>query len=267
MAQSFMTVVYKLFYESGGELIVTFDKIFWARISLIISFVSVVTTSITRQSSDLHSAIAITLIMCHKIHNVPTILVTFLLARKMFFETKTTTLPTALCLLHVSFFSLGSMNSISSVDFSPAYIAQRLFFGPLVSLLIFIMTWGLSLFAFLSILIGTAYQKSTESCPKKEEKYQMINYESRAPLNHCTQTACKNRLLELFFSPIYYSVIRSDFKILIAIRSVIQLSILCIVAIHRHHLDIWNVFAPRLIFEYGWMLFYTLVTLLVSILG
>ena len=48
----------------------------------------------------------------------------------------------------------------------------------------------------------------------------------------------------------------SDFRVALGLRSFVQLCLLGILFLHRHHLDVWNVFAPRLIFEFGWTIFY-----------
>lgn len=44
-------------------------------------------------------------------------------------------------------------------------------------------------------------------------------------------------------------------------RSLVLLALLCSVGLQRHHLFIWSVFAPRLLFEFGWNLFYTILIL------
>jgi hypothetical protein len=48
-------------------------------------------------------------------------------------------------------------------------------------------------------------------------------------------------------------------------RAISLFTVLFSVALQRHHISVWTVFAPRILFEYGWLLFYTLLHLFYAI--
>lgn len=250
-----MTVIYKILFENIDVIFARIDKILWAQLSLLIGLITFILSMIDKSYSISQSVIAITLILCHKIHNTPVLFLTFLLTKLMFFEPSATSFATASCLFHVSFFSLGSTHTISSIDFSPAYIAQRTFFGPLVSFLIFIMTWGSSIFVFLSMILGSLYKRSPYFPSLKDQR--TIDVEEPHPHNLHSCDVDKSTNLKDIMSKVYSGQnLTSDFRVALGLRSFVQLCLLGIIFLHRHHLDVWNVFAPRLIFEFGWTIFY-----------
>lgn len=56
----------------------------------------------------------------------------------------------------------------------------------------------------------------------------------------------------------------SDLPWILLWRSVVHLAVLSSTALQRHHLFVWTVFAPRLLFELGWTLLYSFIVLLMS---
>ena len=44
-------------------------------------------------------------------------------------------------------------------------------------------------------------------------------------------------------------------------RSLVGVMLLISLAIQRHHISVWTVFAPRILFEYGWLIYYSLSSL------
>ena len=49
--------------------------------------------------------------------------------------------------------------------------------------------------------------------------------------------------------------------LLLGWRSVVQVAVMLCLWIQRDHISVWTVFAPRLLFEYGWTVFYTIILL------
>lgn len=50
-------------------------------------------------------------------------------------------------------------------------------------------------------------------------------------------------------------------------KAFVTSSLLISLIIQRHHLFVWSVFAPRLLFEFGWFIFYSLVFIAISIIN
>jgi len=112
-----------------------------------------------------------------------------------------------------SFFMLGGAHIIANIDFSPAYLAQRTFYLPLVCFSTILLIWA-------------------------------------------------GPLLVLFSQRKRLSVEERD--ALVVSHSMVLISVMSSLFLQRHHISIWTVFAPRLLFEYGWHLFYLLFIIVVT---
>lgn len=53
-------------------------------------------------------------------------------------------------------------------------------------------------------------------------------------------------------------VLKGKTETLLGWRGIVHGAVLTCLALLRHHISVWTVFAPRLLFEYGWTLFYTI---------
>jgi len=127
--------------------------------------------------------------------------------------------------IHYSYFALGPSNLLVSLDFSNAYTGLTQFIMPLITTIAFVMTWAGPIMASLLFL----------ECPIPASPD--LSSDPLKLLFGCKTKRCLASDLSLW-------------------RSFVALGLLVTLTIQRNHLFIWSVFAPRLLFEFGWAIFY-----------
>jgi ethanolaminephosphotransferase len=74
----------------------------------------------------------------------------------------------------------------------------------------------------------------------------------------------------LLLAHVKYCIHRSENLVILDVaiwKAFVTISLLISLIIQRHHLFVWSVFAPRLLFEFGWFIFYSLVFIAISIIN
>ncbi|KAJ1680098.1 major facilitator super transporter protein [Spiromyces aspiralis] len=153
---------------------------------------------------------------------------------------------------HASFYALGNSNSLASLDLSNAYAGVTHYNEVLVGILLFISNWAGPIWFSLGWIV--VITRLAESLPLAASSLEMAGsvVGSKVTLsNNEAAAALKHRIGDLVVQSLTWTH---------GVQSVCMLALSVAITVHREHLFVWTVFAPKYLYQAAWFMFFYLGT-------